>query len=780
LKRNVKSWTHIKSTQNSKLKTIKPKKESKSSQANYSHKLKDLKKMEQNFDSSRVSAPYGSSEIILESGKLALQADGAVWVQCGDTVVLVTAVTQTLDRETDFMPLVVNYQEMSYAAGRIPGGYFRREIGRPSERETLVSRLIDRPIRPLFPDGFRDEVQIIATVLSADPQYDPDILALTGASAALHISRIPFSGPIAGARIGYINGEFVLNPTQDLIQQSKLNLVLAATRDGVVMVEGGARFLPEKILAEAIEWGHEKILPVIEAQETLRQRCGQEKLKFTPPELDENLKSTVRELAYSDLSKALEVPEKLPRKQAKKEVYNQVIEALTEKFSEEPDASSKLSMVSTILEELEKEIVRKKIKESGTRIDGRDLTTVRPLTIEVGILPRTHGSAIFARGETKVLCIATLGSTTDEQRIETLAGDSVKRFMLHYNFPPYCVGEVKMLRGPSRREIGHGALAERALLPILPSAEEFPFTLRIVSEVMESNGSSSMATVCGSSLALMDAGVPIKEPVAGIAMGLIKENEDYFILTDILGDEDHLGDMDFKVAGTKDGVTAIQMDIKISGIPSEIMAKALAQAKDARLHILETMNKVLDKPRTELSPYAPKMGVIYVEPEKIKDVIGPSGKNIKAITATTNASVDIEDTGKITIFAPSQKALDETIEMILFFNQKPELGKNYEGLVKKILDFGAVVEILPGVDGLVHISQLAKERVENVSDLLKVGDRVKVKVIEIEDNGRIRLSRSAVIQEENGEKVDLSSFARPARSGPSRKRGERTKSRFKR
>ncbi|MBT8763773.1 polyribonucleotide nucleotidyltransferase [Desulfohalobiaceae bacterium Ax17] len=736
--------------------------------------------MEQNFDSSRVSAPYGSSEIILESGKLALQADGAVWVQCGDTVVLVTAVTQTLDRETDFMPLVVNYQEMSYAAGRIPGGYFRREIGRPSERETLVSRLIDRPIRPLFPDGFRDEVQIIATVLSADPQYDPDILALTGASAALHISRIPFSGPIAGARIGYINGEFVLNPTQDLIQQSKLNLVLAATRDGVVMVEGGARFLPEKILAEAIEWGHEKILPVIEAQETLRQRCGQEKLKFTPPELDENLKSTVRELAYSDLSKALEVPEKLPRKQAKKEVYNQVIEALTEKFSEEPDASSKLSMVSTILEELEKEIVRKKIKESGTRIDGRDLTTVRPLTIEVGILPRTHGSAIFARGETKVLCIATLGSTTDEQRIETLAGDSVKRFMLHYNFPPYCVGEVKMLRGPSRREIGHGALAERALLPILPSAEEFPFTLRIVSEVMESNGSSSMATVCGSSLALMDAGVPIKEPVAGIAMGLIKENEDYFILTDILGDEDHLGDMDFKVAGTKDGVTAIQMDIKISGIPSEIMAKALAQAKDARLHILETMNKVLDKPRTELSPYAPKMGVIYVEPEKIKDVIGPSGKNIKAITATTNASVDIEDTGKITIFAPSQKALDETIEMILFFNQKPELGKNYEGLVKKILDFGAVVEILPGVDGLVHISQLAKERVENVSDLLKVGDRVKVKVIEIEDNGRIRLSRSAVIQEENGEKVDLSSFARPARSGPSRKRGERTKSRFKR
>ncbi|WP_457571872.1 polyribonucleotide nucleotidyltransferase [Desulfovulcanus sp.] len=733
--------------------------------------------MEQNFDSSRVSAPFGSKEIILESGKLALQADGAVWVQCGDTIVLVTAVTQALDRETDFMPLVVNYQEMSYAAGRIPGGYFRREIGRPSERETLVSRLIDRPIRPLFPDGFRDEVQIIATVLSADPQYDPDILAMTGASAALHISKIPFSGPIAGARIGYIKGQFILNPTRDQIQQSELNLVLAAAKDGVVMVEGGARFLSEQILAEAIEWGYEKILPIIDAQENLRQMCGQEKLKFTPPEVDEDLKNTVRELAFTNLSKALEIPQKFPRKQAKKDIYNQVIETLTERFPEETD---KLGMVSAIFEELEKEIVRKKIMESGIRIDGRDLTTVRPLKIEVGILPRTHGSAIFARGETKVLCIATLGSSTDEQRIETLAGDSVKRFMLHYNFPPYCVGEVKMLRGPSRREIGHGALAERAITPVLPSAEEFPFTLRIVSEVMESNGSSSMATVCGSSLALMDAGVPIKEPVAGIAMGLIKEDDKYFILTDILGDEDHLGDMDFKVAGTKEGITAIQMDIKISGIPSEVMARALAQARDARLYILEAMNKVLDKPRTEFSPYAPKMETIQVDPEKIRDIIGPSGKNIKAITATTNASVDIEDTGKITIFAPSQKALDETIEMILFFNQKPELGKNYEGLVKKVLDFGAVVEILPGVDGLVHISQLAKERVENVSDVLKVGDRIKVKVIEIEDSGRIRLSRLAVIQEESGEKVDLSSFARPGRSGPSRKRGDRSNSRFKR
>ena len=734
--------------------------------------------MEQNYDSSRVNAPFGSKEIILESGKLALQADGAVWVQCGDTVVLVTAVTQPLDRETDFMPLVVNYQEMSYAAGRIPGGYFRREIGRPSERETLVSRLIDRPIRPLFPDGFNDEVQIIATVLSADPEYDPDILAMTGASAALHISKIPFSGPIAGARIGYIDGQFVLNPTQRQIQQSKLNLVLAAARDGVVMVEGGARFLSEQLLAEAIDWGYEQILPILEAQDELRKICGQEKIKFTPPEIDTNLKNTVRELAYTDLSKALNTPAKLARKQAKKEIYNQVLETLSEKFSEDTEPP-KPNIVSAIFEELEKEIVRKKIVESGLRIDGRDLTTVRPLKIEAGILPRTHGSAIFARGETKVLCIATLGSSTDEQRIETLAGDSVKRFMLHYNFPPYCVGEVKMLRGPSRREIGHGALAERAITPVLPSAEDFPFTLRIVSEVMESNGSSSMATVCGSSLALMDAGVPIKEHVAGIAMGLIKEDNDYYILTDILGDEDHLGDMDFKVAGTKEGITAIQMDIKISGIPSEVMSKALAQARDARLHILEAMNNVLDKPRTEFSPYAPKMKTIQVDPEKIRDIIGPSGKNIKAITATTNATVDIEDTGKITIFAPSKKALDNTIEMILFFNQKPELGKNYNGLVKKILDFGAVVEILPGVDGLVHISQLAKERVEKVSDVLKVGDKVKVKVIEIEDNGRIRLSRLAVLQEENGEEIDLSTYSRQGR-GPSRKRNDRSHQRFRR
>ncbi len=706
----------------------------------------------------KTSAPYGEQEITLEYGRLALQANGAIWAQWGETVVLVTATAQPIEIQPDFMPLTVNYQEMSYAAGRIPGGYFRREIGRPSERETLVSRLIDRPIRPLFPKGLNHEVQVIATVLSADAIHDPDILAMTGASAALTISNIPFLGPIAGVRVGYIEGNFILNPTTEQITQSELNLVLACTQEGVVMVEGGAKFVPEDLLAEAIAWGQEQAKPIIEAQEELRQKCGQEKLVFTLPEIPEDLKAEVRNLIYEDLKQALSIGEKLKRKTAKKEVHQKVQEQLAEKYKENPEFSSQLK---EILEELEKEIVRQKIVQQNIRIDGRDLTTVRPIEIEVGLLPRTHGSAIFARGETKVLSIATLGSSSDEQRVETLAGDSSKRFMLHYNFPPYCVGEVKPLRGPSRREIGHGALAERALEPVLPSEEEFPFTLRIVSEVMESNGSSSMATVCGGSLALMDAGVPIKEHVAGIAMGLIKESDNYYVLTDILGDEDHLGDMDFKVAGTKDGITAIQMDIKITGIPSEVMKKALFQAREARLHILEKMNQVLSAPRTEVSPYAPKVTTLEVAPDRIRDIIGPMGKTIKAITASTGSTVDIEESGKITIFAPNKEALDKTVEMILYFNQKPELGKNYSGLVKKILDFGAVVEILPGVDGLLHISQLAEHKVNKVEDIVKVGDTVKVKVVEIDDHGKIRLSKVAVLREENGEEIDLKDYSQP-------------------
>ncbi|MFW5731026.1 MAG: polyribonucleotide nucleotidyltransferase [Desulfonatronovibrionaceae bacterium] len=713
--------------------------------------------MENIFKTTSTTATAGHSTISFETGKLANQADGSVVVRSGDTMVLVTAVSQAMQHDPGYFPLVVNYQEMSYASGRIPGGYFKREIGRPSDRETLVSRLIDRPIRPLFPPSYKEEVQVIATVLSADSENDPDILAISGASAALHISGIPFAGPIAGARIGYIDQQFVLNPGGKLLEQSDLNLVVAATRDGVVMVEGFTDFLPEKTIAEAINWGQENLIPVIQAQEELRSLCGKPKAEV--PEIapaDPELEKMVTELAGEDLNSALFIPDKLQRKEAKKLVVSRVKDVLTEKFESEPE---KTAQAMNILGDMEKSIVRNRILQEKTRIDGRDLTTVRPLTMEIGLLPRTHGSALFARGETKALCIATLGSSSDEQRIETLTGDSTKSFMLHYNFPPYCVGEVKFLRGPSRREIGHGTLAERAITPVLPSSQDFPFTVRIVSEVLESNGSSSMATVCGSSLALMDAGVPVSEPVAGIAMGLIKEDSEYLILTDILGDEDHLGDMDFKIAGTYDGVTAVQMDIKIPGIPMEVMHKALEQAASAKKTILDAMKQTIAEPRSELSRYAPKTEIVYVDTDKIKDVIGPSGKNIKAITAETGSSIDIEDSGKITVFSPTQEILDKTREMILFFNQKPELGKDYQGEVKRILDFGAVVEILPGVDGLVHISHLDTKRVDQVTDVANVGDTMKVKVIEIGDRGKIRLSRMAVLMEENGEKFDLESAA---------------------
>jgi polyribonucleotide nucleotidyltransferase len=725
--------------------------------------------MENKFKTTSTSASAGNSEIVFETGKMANQADGSVVVRGGDTVVLVTAVTQTMQHDPGYFPMVVNYQEMSYASGRIPGSYFKREIGRPSDRETLVSRLIDRPVRPLFPKTFKDEVQIIATVLSADPENDPDVLAISGASAALHISRIPFLGPIAGARIGYIDDEFILNPSQKILEQSDLNLIVAATRNGVVMVEGFTEFLPEKLIADAINWGQEQIIPIIDAQEELRNLCGREKLPVPPePEKDLELEKMVFDLASADLSRALFIPEKMERRDAKREASAKFRETMAQQLGED---SEKLARANRMFDELEKRIVRDRILESKTRIDGRDLTTVRPLTMEISLLPRTHGSALFARGETKSLCVATLGSTSDEQRIETLTGDTTKRFMLHYNFPPYCVGEAKFLRGPTRREIGHGILAERALTPVLPTPEDFPFTMRIVSEVMESNGSSSMATVCGSTLALMDAGVPITQPVAGIAMGLIKEGDEYLVLTDILGDEDHLGDMDFKIAGTYDGVTAVQMDIKIPGIPMDVMYKALEQASVAKKTILDGMNQVIDKPKSELSKYAPKTEIVYVDTDKIKDVIGPSGKNIKAITAETGSSIDIEDSGKITVFSPTQEILDKTRDMILFYNQKAELGKDYEGEVKRILDFGAVVEILPGVDGLVHISQLDTERTDKVSDVAKIGDKLKVKVIEIGDRGKVRLSRAAILMEERGEKFDLEAATRPAPRGRGGDRG---------
>ncbi|SDB45043.1 polyribonucleotide nucleotidyltransferase [Desulfonatronum thiosulfatophilum] len=714
----------------------------------------------------RLTTNLDGKEFILETGRMANQADGAVWVQCGDTVVLVTAVAQALDREVSFLPLTVNYQEMSYAAGQIPGNYFRREIGRPSDRETLVSRVIDRPIRPMFPKKFPMEIQVIATVLSSDPDNDPDVLALTGASAALHVSRIPFAGPIAGIRVGCINGEFVLNPSYKDLAESTLNLVMAASRDAVVMVEAGATFVPESLIAKALEWGQQQIIPLLDLQDQLRESVGKPKLVPKQNVIDPELSSLVRGLALDKLEAALRIPEKAARKEAQKGVHQEVLQGLVERCV---DIQLMGSQINEILEALEKEVMRARIHRENVRLDGRNLTTVRPIDIQVGLLPRTHGSALFTRGETKALAVATMGSIRDEQRLDTLGGESTKRFMLHYNFPPYCVGEARMLRGPSRREIGHGQLAERALTPVLPQPEDYPFTLRIVSEVMESNGSSSMATVCGASLALMDAGVPITEAVAGIAMGLIKEGDDYLVLTDILGAEDHLGDMDFKVAGTVAGITAIQMDIKIGGIPTNVLSRALDQARDARLHILEQMNAVMDKPREELSPYAPQLSVVHINPEKIREVIGPGGKTVKAITAATGASVDIDDSGKISIFAPTKEALNMAVDMVTFYNQVPEIGKDYTGRVKKIIEFGAVVEILPGVEGLVHVSQLDTARVEQVADVVQLGQELKVKVIEVEPSGRVRLSRKAVIMEERGEEFDMASAVRP--SGPRRDSG---------
>lgn len=703
------------------------------------------------FSTTTRTISWADGAITIEHGRLALQASGAVTVRWGDTIVLVTATHQAMDRTVDFLPLTCNYQEMLYAAGRIPGSYFRREIGRPSDHETLISRLVDRPIRPLFPKTINHEIQVIATVISSDREHPADILAMLGASAALHISDIPFAGPMAAVRIGQKDGAFILNPTTKEMESSPLNLVLAGTRDAVVMVEGGAQFIPEDVLAEAIAWGHSQLAPFLDAQESLREERGRTKFVVPEPVHDAELEAAVREVAVAPLDEALRVPAKLARKEAKAAVKEAVLAALRERFAEAPE---RLARVGEVLEALEKELVRRRILEEGRRIDGRDLTSVRPLTMEVGVLPRTHGSAIFARGETKALCTCTLGSSRDEQRLETLGGDVAKRFLMHYNFPPYCVGEARPLRAPSRREVGHGALSERALTPILPDPQSFPFTIRLVSDIMESNGSSSMASVCGGCLALMDAGVPIATPVAGIAMGLIKEGDRYLVLTDILGDEDHLGDMDFKVAGSRDGVTAIQMDIKIAGIPAEVMRKALAQAREARIFILDAMAKVLPAPRGELSRFAPQTDTVHISPDKIRELIGPGGKNIKAICEATQADIDIDDCGKVSIFAPDQATLAKAREMVLFYDQKAELGRDYDGIVKKVMDFGAFVEILPGLEGLCHISQLDRARVQTVTDVVREGDAIRVRVIDIEPSGRIKLSRKAILQEAAGETPD--------------------------
>lgn len=683
----------------------------------------------------------GGRPIKIETGHVARQADGSVLVRYGETVVLVTAVIAKEGKEDiDFLPLTVNYQEMTYAAGKIPGGFFRRE-GRPTEKEVLTSRLIDRPIRPLFPKGLYNEIQIIATVLSVDKENDPEIAALIGASAALEISSIPFNGPIGGVRVGRIDGRFICNPSVAEQEKSDIDLIVAGSRDAIIMVEGGAKMVPEEDLLEALFFAHKEMQPVIDLQERMREEIGKEKLPLVDVGIDEGLKKEVESLYKERIKKALTIPGKLERYAALDKLAEEVVSELSPRYE------GKDKEIEECFSELKRRVMRERVLKEGKRIDERGPKDIRPITCEVGILPRTHGSALFTRGETQALVVTTLGTAEDEQKIDALLGETYKSFMLHYNFPPYSVGEVRPLRGPGRREIGHGALAERALLPVLPDSELFPYTIRVVSDILESNGSSSMASVCGGSLSLMDAGVPISTPVAGIAMGLIKERDDVAILTDILGDEDHLGDMDFKVAGTKDGVTALQMDIKIGGVTKEILERALLQAREARLEVLEKMMEVLPAPRKELSIYAPRILTIQIKPEKIKDVIGPGGKNIKKIIEETGVKIDIEDTGKVNVASTDVEAAKKAVEMIKTFTQEVEVGGIYLGKVKRIVDFGAFVEIYPGVTGLIHISQLAHTRVRNVSDIVKEGDEVLVKVIEIDDYGRLRLSRKEALGE---------------------------------
>jgi len=693
-----------------------------------------------------VSTEVGNRILTIETGHIARQASGAIWVRYGDTVVLVAAVRDEKTREgVDFVPLMVDYQEMSYAAGKIPGGFFRREIGRPSEKEVLTSRLIDRPIRPLFPKGYKNEVQIIATVLSVDQENEPDVLAITGASAALHISDIPFGGPIGAVRIGRVDGNFIVNPSIEQLSKSDINLVVAGTREAIVMVEGGAIFVPEEDLLEALDIAHKAIQPIIDIQEELRQKVGRPKQEFIVPEKPQELVEAVKVIALESIREVMTTPEKMLRREKKKALHEQVVSSLTEKY---PDAQKE---IEEILEDLEREAVRKMMIEEGRRIDGRGMSDIRPIEIAVGVLPRTHGSAIFRRGETQVLAVTTLGSSSDEQKIEALTGETFKSFMLHYNFPPFCVGEVKPLRGPSRREIGHGALAERAVQPILPDSETFPYTIRVVSEVLESNGSSSMATVCGATLSLMDAGVPVKDMVAGIAMGLVKEGDKVAILTDIIGDEDHLGDMDFKVTGNEKGVTALQMDIKIAGITREIMRKALDEARKARLAILEKMRSVISAPRPELSPYAPRVVVTQISPEKIRDLIGPGGKVIKQIIAETGTKINIEEDGCVIIMGPSKESCYKALDKVKLVTLEPEVGQIYTAKITRITDFGAFAEIRPNLEGLIHISQLDTKRVKKVSDVVKEGDEVLVKVIEIDKDGRFKLSRKAIMEKTDPE-----------------------------
>jgi len=683
------------------------------------------------FKQFKEEIDFGGKKLILETGKIARQADGAIIATCGETVVISTVVgAKKVNPDTDYFPLQVNYQEKYYAAGKIPGGYFKREA-RPTESETLISRLIDRPIRPLFPENFRNEVQILPTVLSYDNENEADILSIIASSAALAISGLPFQGPIAASRVGYINNNYVLNPSKEELKESKLNLVVAGTKDAVLMVESEASGLTEKQMLDAVKFGHEKFIPVVKAIESLAKKSSKKAWQIEEKDYSK-LKNKISKELTKDLEKAFSEKEKKKRS----ELVNLASEKCKSLF-EGDDTYSEFE-ISLQLKNLEKDIVRTKILKSKKRIDGRGLSDVRPIKCEVGVLPRTHGSALFTRGETQALVTTTLGTTEDEQRIESLQGQKRVRFMLHYNFPPFSVGETGRI-GTGRREVGHGKLAWRALNSLLPEKEKFPYTLRIVSEITESNGSSSMATVCGASLALMDAAVPIAEPVAGIAMGLIKEKKEFSVLSDILGDEDHLGDMDFKVAGTKDGITSLQMDIKITGITFEIMEQALNQAKDGRAHILTEMNKAIKSSRKEVSKYTPKIETIKVDKKDIAAVIGKGGATIREIVELSGAKVDVKDTGEVTIAAPDEESRKKAMEMVKNIIAKPEMGKIYKGKVVKIMEFGAFVNFLGKQDGLVHISQLAGKRVAKVSDVVKEGDEVSVKVIGF-DRGKVKLS----------------------------------------
>ncbi len=689
----------------------------------------------------KVELDFHGRPLSIEIGRVAKQADGAALVRYGETVVLVTAVAaKELKLDTDFFPLTVDYQEKTFAAGKFPGGFFKRE-GRPSEKEILTCRLVDRAIRPLFSEGLRCETQVIATVLSADRENDPDVVAMLGTSIALHVSDIPFNGPLAGVRIGRIDGQWVINPTQSQLRDSDTDIFLSGSRDAIVMVEGGARMVPEDEILEALFAGHEAIQPLLQIQEEIRREIGKPKRHVPLAELNSGVVKRVEELALAKLKQAIEIPEKLERYKRIGEVKGEVVgQALEELPDKEKD-------IKGAFDELKRKTFRDLVIEQERRIDGRGLKDIRPITCEVEVLPRTHGSALFTRGETQALVVTTLGTASDEQKIDALIGEHYKKFMLHYNFPPFSVGEVKFLRGPSRREIGHGNLAERALLPVLPPEESFPYTVRIVSEILESNGSTSMATVCGGSLSMMDAGVPVAAPVAGIAMGLIKEGEHVRVLSDILGDEDHLGDMDFKVAGTPEGITSLQMDIKISGVNREIMRQALHQAKEGRLHILGIMGATMASHRANVSGHAPRIITLKVKPDKIREIIGPGGKVIRGIIEATGVKMDVEDDGTVMIASSDEAASRKAIEMVQRIAAEAEIGKIYKGTVRKIVDFGAFVEILPGTDGLVHISQLAPERVRRVSDVLKEGDEVMVKVLEIDRQGKIRLSRKEALQE---------------------------------